>query len=259
MSKFCTKCGATLEDNAAFCTLCGEKFETAAEAAPAANNGEETILDKFKANANAEGIKKLTGNPNFAKYVGIGAAVLALIIVIAILSSILGSGYKKPVKNIFEGIKKEDGEILMKAYHETELKNQKDANEMTNKEQKEGYEEIAKAQYKYWEEEYGKKLKISYKIVDEEKMDKDDLKDLEKTLEELWDEKSLDVSKAYELDVEVKVKGKDDDDVLEGEFVVAKVEGDWCIVSSSVEDGWLIGLSSASSYLDSLEGLEDLY
>lgn len=235
MSKFCTKCGATLEDNAAFCTLCGEKFDTAAEAAPAANNGEETILDKFKANANAEGIKKLKENPNFAKFVGIGAAALALIIIIAILSSILGSGYKKPVKNLFKGLEDGDAKSLMKAMHEIQIDNMKDASDMTKKELEDELDDMLEEIHDLMEDEYGKKFKISYKIVDEDKLDKDDLKDLEDELEDDWDEKKLKVTKAYELDIEYEIKGKDDDDAKEMSLTVAKVNGDWCL-TGGMED-----------------------
>lgn len=234
MSKFCTKCGATLDDNAAFCTTCGAKFDTAAPAAKADENA--SIIDKVKANANAEGIKSLSANPNFTKYLGIGVVAVVAIIILCILISVLSSGWKTPIKKYFKAIEEKDGEIYMETIHETSLKNTKKAYDWTNKEQKEYYDESVESTYDYLEEEYGKKLKISYKIIDKEELEDDDLKDYEDLLEDSWDEKSLDVSKGYEVDVEVKVKGNDDDDdSIDGEFVVLKVDGDWCLVSKSVE------------------------
>lgn len=251
MSKFCTKCGATLEDNAAFCTSCGTKFEAVAQpqAAPAqapASSG-ESILDKVKANANVESLKKLQSDPNFTKYVGIGAVAVVVLILIIILVNVIGSGYEKPIDKFLKGIEKEDGEIIMEAFHEQELKSEKKDMEWTSKEQKDSYESMAKLNYAMYEAEFGKKLSISWKEVDREKLDDDDLKEYEDTLEEMWDEKGLDVSKGYEVDVEIKVKGKDDKDELDGSFVVLKVDGDWCLYANSID----LGLS-----LDSLDDLD---
>ena len=118
MSKFCTKCGASIEDNSSFCTSCGAKFDAAPAASTASADSNDSILDKFKANANVETIKGLQSNPNFKKYVGIGVVAIAAIIIICILVSVLSGGYMKPIENYFEGIVKKDAETFMEAYHE---------------------------------------------------------------------------------------------------------------------------------------------
>lgn len=236
MSKFCTKCGATLDDNAAFCTTCGAKFDVAPAQTAEKADGNETLLDKFKANANAEGLKKLQANPNFTKYVGIGVVAIAAIIIICILCSVLGGGWKKPIKNYFKGIEEKDGAILMEAYHEYELKNEKKANDWTNSEQKKSYKETAKLLNKYLDEieEYGNDIKISVKFDDKEKLDEDELKDYEKALEVAWDKKNLEVTKGYTVEGITKIKGDDDKGEEDFEFVVLKVDGDWCMVDESV-------------------------
>ncbi|MBE6837749.1 MAG: zinc ribbon domain-containing protein [Ruminococcus sp.] len=231
MSKFCTKCGATLEDNAAFCTTCGAKFETAPAAEANADN--TTLLEKFKANANAEGIKKLQANPNFTKYVGIGVVVIAAIIIICIIASVLGNGWKKPLNNYFKAIEEKDGEILMSVYHEYDLKyEKKEVYDKSEKDMKKAYKERVKNYYDFLDEglEYGGDLKLSVKIDDADELDEDDLKDWEKELEKSWDKKRLEVTKGYEVDGVIKVKGDDDKGEEEFEAYVVKVDGDWCLV-----------------------------
>lgn len=233
MAKFCTKCGASCDDSTAFCTSCGAKFDSAAQpqAAPTAGSEDKTILDKFKENANVESIKGLQKNPNFNKIVGISAvAVLALIILIILLST-LGAGYKKPIGNWLKAIEDKDPKTAVKTIPEFQydyLKKQiKDSDKYDDVEDyfKESLEESLDG----LEEDYGKKIKLSYKIIDKEKLDDDDLKDIKKDYKERYDEKGVDVSKGYEVDVEVKIKGKDDKDEEDVTFTVVKVNGDWVI------------------------------
>ena len=229
MSKFCTKCGATLDDNAAFCTTCGTKFNVAASA-PAKDDSNATILDKFKANANAEGLKKLQANPKFTMYVGIGAAAIAAIIILVLVFSLFGGAWKKPIENYYKGIEKKDGEIFMSAYHELQLKSEKKKYDWSASEQEKEYKSSAKGIYSYLKEEYGNGIKLSVKYEDKEKIDKDDLKDYEEFLQLKWDKKSLEVTKGYEVEGIVKVKGDDDKDELDFDYVVLKIDGDWAIV-----------------------------
>ncbi len=115
------------------------------------------------------------------------------------------------------------------------------------------------------EDEFGKNVKFSYKIEDKEAVDKDDLKDvvevyqefgqykeqlveaveligeytdlekkevkeIVKIVENLSDEfEKMKISKAYILEVEVTVEGKDDDDSETYDIVVAKMNGSWTI------------------------------
>lgn len=235
MSKFCTKCGATLDDNAAFCTSCGTKFNTANAAQPAANES-GSFIDKVKSNANMESIKGLQSNPNFTKYVGIGAVAIAVIIVICILVSVLTGGYMKPIEKLWDGIADKDGELYMEAYHELELKSERKKYDLSTKEQVKNYKDEAKTLYRMLKDEYGSDLKIKVKIEEKEKIDKDDLKDYEELLQYVWDKKSIKVTKGYEVDAVVEIKGDDDKDEEDTSYVVLKVNGDWCIAPYEVED-----------------------
>ena len=71
----CNKCGATLPENGKFCTTCGAKVEDAQAAAPAAN----------PAPAQAAPVQKEKKPVNKKLFIIIGAAVAALILVVAII------------------------------------------------------------------------------------------------------------------------------------------------------------------------------
>lgn len=230
MSKFCTKCGATLDDNASFCTTCGAKFETAPQTANTANANENaTILEKFKANANADGVKKLTSNPNFSKYVGLGAVALVAIILIVVLCSLFTAGYKKTLNKYYDAVEEKDGALLMECYSEYELDFVAERRDIKKKDLEKTYKATAKSSYEYYKEEYGRDFKIKYKVADKEKVEKSDLKDMEEYLQLKFDKKKLKVSKAYLLDLEVTIKGDDDEDTEDVEVYVLKIDGKWCI------------------------------
>lgn len=230
MAKFCTKCGASLDDNASFCTSCGAKFDVAPATKPAATtNSDATILDKFKANANADGIKKLTANPNFTKYVGIGVVALVALIVIIILCSAFSGGYAKPVRKMFDAYAEKDGELLMECYSEYEIDYYAKSSDMSKKETEKMYKSQAKLYYELFRNDYGRDFKTSVDVKDKEKIEKSDLKDIEEYLQIKFDKKKLEVTKGYILDCEVSIKGDDDDDVEDYECLVLKIDGKWCI------------------------------
>lgn len=250
MAKFCTKCGASLEDNASFCTSCGAKFEAepVAQAVIEQPQANETILDKFKANANAEGIKKLTANPNFTKYAGIGAVALVVLILIIILCSVFSGGYAKPVEKMYKAVQNKDGDLMMECYSEYEIDYMADRYDMSKKDIQKYYKESAKTLYDFIKEEYGRDFKIKVSVEDKEKIDKDDLKDIEEILQIKFDKKKLEVTKGYVLDCDFEIKGDDDEDTESEEVLVLKIDGEWCITSL---------LDADDDFGDILEDLED--
>ena len=65
-------------------------------------------------------------------------------------------------------------------------------------------------------------------------MDSDDVKDLAKALADRYDFiKKKDVKKAYELELEMTVKGKDDEDSEDMDVIAVKIKGNWYLISSS--------------------------
>jgi hypothetical protein len=85
--------------------------------------------------------------------------------------------------------------------------------------------------HEQWEEEYGDDIKISYKIKDAKKMDKDDLEDLQDEYDDA--DIDIDIKQAYEVEVEVTIKGDDDDDEEDMDLVIIKVGGKWYLDTNS--------------------------
>lgn len=77
--------------------------------------------------------------------------------------------------------------------------------------------------------------KISYKVVDKEKIDEDDLKDAEKTENALLkmvkaEIEEMEFSAGYKLDVEFKMG----DETKDAEIAVYKIDGKWCFGITSL-------------------------
>lgn len=190
MSKFCTTCGAQLDDSATFCTSCGaaqqeqpKQAENTAAAGEAGKNSFSGIMDKVNVDAvkdslSMENIKGLKTNPNKGTLIALGCiAVVAILIIVLICNLLFGGAYKKPITNMLKGMEKADGSLIVKA--------------------------LPKCEVDYYEEEY---------------IDKSDKYD------------NVEVTKGYKVKVEMKIKGDDDEDENKTTFTVAKVDGDWVIV-----------------------------
>lgn len=67
-------------------------------------------------------------------------------------------------------------------------------------------------------------------LADDMGLKKDELKDLAEAIKDLGKAiKSADVKKGYEVELEVKIEGKDDDDSTDEEITVVKADGNWVI------------------------------
>lgn len=94
------------------------------------------------------------------------------------------------------------------------------------------FEEMYEDRLDYWEEEYGKNIKITVKITDAEKMDSDDLKEVAEALADRYDFlKKSDVKQAYEVDLKMTVKGADDKEEDEEEAVIVEIDGGWYLIN----------------------------
>lgn len=244
MSKFCTTCGAQLDDNATFCTSCGatqgeqpKQDSAAASAADSVKNTINDIKDKvdvgaIKDSLTMDNIKSLKTEPNKNTIIALSCiGAVALIVIIIILCAVFSGGYKKPIDKMFKAFEDGDGKALMSIYPDVLIEsddfedNIKDADYDSVKEY---FEEQAEKFTDQLEEEYGKDLKISYKIEDKDELSNKKLKDIKDSLK-AQGAKNVKVTKGYELDLEIKIKGDDDDDEDDLEIIVAKVNGQWCI------------------------------
>lgn len=229
MAKFCTKCGASLADNSAFCTSCGQVLEVT-QAQPETPAGGKSIID----NINMDNIKNLKNNPKFNTYVGMGiVGILALIVLIIFISLVSGGGYKKPLDNYFKGVEKGQGKYIQKAFSKDLLKLMEEGFDDEDVDMDDYFDDIADTFNDLLEEDYGKIKSISYKITDKKKLSDKKLKAIKDDLKDTYDTSKIKVTKGYKLEIDVKVKGKDDKDTEDIELTVAKVNGDWTLISPS--------------------------
>ncbi len=259
MSKFCTSCGAQLADDVVFCTSCGARQDVqdanadtansaksaAADLAQAAGNlahsAGDTVkqtfdgvtFDSVRDAMNVDSIKNVAKTKDKNTIIGISAIVIVLIVIIILLASLLGGGYEKPIKSYIKAVKDTDGDALMESLPpymidmlEENFEDYYDDEYDTVEEYFE--DELLKDTLDELEDEYGDHIKISYKIKDKEKLSKKKLKNAEDDIEAYYDE-SVDISKGYELKVEIRIKGSDDDDEDTTRLNVYKIDGKWCI------------------------------
>lgn len=260
MAKFCTTCGATLDDSATFCTNCGTPQQPSAApaavgagATPAANAaaGVKNAFNSVKENVNPkeiidsmtiDNIKNITKNPNKNTIIGLSVCGGVLIIVIIILCALLfGKPYKKALNKYFDAMEDCNGKKyvavtmadFMKEEAEDDLPDDYDSLEEYWKDELEETKE-------YWEDdkELGDNLKYSYKIKKVKKIKDSKLKDAQKYWKKTYDLDSDDVkvTKGYEVKCKVTIKGKDDDESDTDTYYVLKVNGDWIV------SGWLPSL-----------------
>ncbi len=82
-----------------------------------------------------------------------------------------------------------------------------------------------------WVDDFGKDYEVTYKISNEEKVDKDTFEDIKDLLEDEFDIETSDVKKAYMFDVEYFIEGSKAEDSSEWEELYSvKIRNNWYIV-----------------------------
>lgn len=205
MSKFCMQCGVQIDDNAEICSSCG----AAQTANSVGGNGE------------------VTGNKKSIVPV-IAVAAVIVVIVLLVCKLIFGGGYKDPIDNMFKGMETGKGKYFYKALPEFLLEEQFE--DKKKSEIIDDLDELAEGILDNLEDEYGDDIKISVKYKDKNKIDKDDLEDLEEMYEDNYDSK-VKISKGYEVEIKATIKGDDEKETDTTTLSVYKINGDWCIMS----------------------------
>ena len=94
-------------------------------------------------------------------------------------------------------------------------------------------EELNKTLIRGLEDEYGDNIKISYKILEKDNVSSSDLESMKDYIEFNYDIPKKSVTDAVELEVELTVRGDDDEETTESTFYAVKVGGDWYICSAN--------------------------
>ncbi len=208
---FCPKCGKPFEENASNCAYCGAKNPAAPAAA---NNTVNEIVNKAKS-LNKKNIAILAG------------AVVAVVVVIILISSLFGNGYKKAIDNFLDFSVKGDVDVLEKLAPEDFWEELEDEYDVKIKDIEDTLEDVLEAQIEKLEDDYGKNVKVKYKVIEKEKMDEDDLDDIKDTLKDSYGIAKKSVKKGLEVELEVTIKGKEDEDTQEIDLTLVKIGGNW--------------------------------
>ena len=250
MAKFCTSCGAQLDDNATFCTSCGAQLG-APSAAPQPNMGQANNagaafqnaaaqaggavkdgFNKAKESLSMENIKNLKTNPNKTTLIVLGGIVIvAIIIVIILYNLIFAHPYKGMLDDYFKGMAKGDPDLIKGAVPKCKIEYLEDQDDDFDED--DYFEKQADAMSDYLDEKYGDDIKITYEIKEEKKLSDKKLDDIKDDLKDRYDAK-VKVTAGYKVKIKAKIKGDDDDDTDTSTITVAKVDGDWIIYEGGI-------------------------
>ena len=104
-----------------------------------------------------------------------------------------------------------------------------DENDVSMKDAEEQMEELNKTLIRGLEDEYGDNIKVSYKILEKDDASSSDLDSMKDYIKSNYDIPKKSVTDAVELEVELTVRGDDDEETTESTFYAVKVGGDWYI------------------------------
>lgn len=239
MSKFCAKCGTELPDEAVVCSNCGAPVggqATQPEAQPTAGapvqpnpaaavfgNVGDTVTDTIN---KVKSDKKLLG-------IVAGAVAALLVVIIVLCVALSGGGYKSAIDNYIDvairGKVNKIEKLAPKAYWQY-LEDEMDVDiDDIKDEYKDNYDDIMDS----LEDEYGKNVKVSYKVTDKDELSDKKLKNIQEGLKDNYDIPKKSVTKGYKVDVDMTIKGKDDEDTDESTLYIVKIKGDWYICSQN--------------------------
>lgn len=217
MAKFCGNCGAASDDSANVCGNCGAPF------AAASKGGANDILAKIPGVNNMKPEQK----DQVMKIAKIAVpAVAAVVVVLILIFGIIvpNTGARGAVKKYFKAIQKtnvEDYIELMPEMRQAIYKLDEDSSI------EDEVEELLKDELDDLEDDYGKNVKIKIKITEVDDMKNKTLKSIEESYELDEDLKGVDIEEGKEIDFDITIKGKEDDDDGDGTIYLIKEDGKW--------------------------------
>ena len=214
---FCKNCGKELPENG----VCDCQANETANAAEVKEEIKEVVNDAPKATAPNPVPEAATGAAASSDKKSLAivavAGIVALILLIVIFKALFGGGYKKPIENYFKGIQKYNDKKYYSAFPEDFAEEIEDEVDDDYDDEFEDY--IDDKMLDGLEDIYGKNIKFKLKFGDKKEMKKREVRLIEKALD-------VDVKKAYEVELEVTVKGKEDKDTLDFVAYVGKIKGE---------------------------------
>lgn len=198
---FCTQCGTNNPEGANNCAACGAPMGTAG---------------KKKANFD---LAAMWMDFRCSKYFipgSIGAAGLVLLLIALIF---FGGSKTTPIDNCLKGVEKANASKFLSAFP-------KDALEELDID-KDDVQDMLDEALDAAEDEFGKNIKFKYKVTDKEKADKDALREYRTYAKWFYGLEKSKITELWTIECEVTIKGADDKDTEEMNFIVFKYKGKW--------------------------------
>ena len=185
------------------------------------------LIDEVKTFANGL-VNRCKADKKFLyQCIGIGAAVVVVLVVLLALVFGGNGGMTKPIDNMiavtFKGKVEKIKDMAPAEYWEW----YEDEYDMDIDDIIEEAEDEFDDMMDYYEEEYGDNVRVSYKVKDKKKLSDKKLEGIAEALADRYDLDEDKFTEAYELEIEMTIKGSEDDDEDDAEFSVIKYKGKW--------------------------------
>ncbi len=205
--QYCNNCGNELNGEK-FCIKCG---------APAPADIEVT------------GGEPVTGDSKKG-IIGMAVAAVAVIaIIIGVFASCSGGGYKGVVKKYVKAVMQADGEKLIELYPEYYVEDRLDGWFDSKKNWAKSLDSSLESRLEEWEDDDFDIKHYSYELRKDEKLDKDDIEDIEDAIDDYYDEEvKVKDARKIKIRIEAKQDGKKKklDDYT---ITLIKTGGSWSI------------------------------
>jgi len=228
MSKYCQNCGAVMDDNAVFCSNCGAQSNVVVSNGAAPAYAPATAASSFSIDGLLGKLSGLLDKKNRPILIG---AVAVIIVLIIIISSASGAGWKSALNNYIDVTIHGKVEKIEKLAPKEYWDYREDETDRDLDDIKDDFEDNVDDLLDRLEDEYGKRIKVSYKVEDKKTLSKHKLEKIADALNDQYDIKESSVKKAIEVELEMTIKGSEDDDDDEVEFTFVKIGSKWYMIS----------------------------
>ena len=218
--KYCTNCGAQMNDTDVVCQNCGT------------NNAPQQTTKK---SGNLKDI--IAKVPVKTQRIAIlaAAAVVAVLVFVLLVSALFSGGPEKAIDTYFDATVKgkynKIEKLAPKDYWEyVEDEYDFDVDELIDNLKD---NEVLEERLEELEDEYGKRIKTSIKYLDKIEADDDELDSIKDSLKERYDISKKSVKKAYTIAYKATIKGSEEKESNFGTMTVVKVGSRWYVCSSS--------------------------